>query len=364
MKYKFLLIVAVILLLLSSSVFGYETDSYIVDSTNFNLIDGIFYDKDDDSSFVVIDTPKVSLGSYFTYENTYTSEMLNSLNDNLLEVLQNTVPNAEITSKLKANFSSYPCFIYYGKMDAIENYPYYFKYYIFFSDNYRHEISFFSYDKNYFNSKVVTDFINSYNVKDTLKIDTPAAKKEATTVPIASSNNEYKPFYADYTLKDWVTNIILAIFIYLFVPIIIRFVLKKSFKSGTAFWVSLGNFIFMKFLWAFLFNTLDTLVESSSLTAGWWYIFIAQAILTKKEKKESNIIENNISDETQIEDEPLPEELINIISDKERIKQILCGNEKIDESLFIGIESPFNNKKIETKEDIVEYLSNFLTLSN
>lgn len=364
MKYRFIILITTMILLLSTIVLGYETDSYIVDSTNYNLIDDIFHDTNDVSSIIAIDTQKVSLGSYYTYENIYTNEMLNSLNDSLLTALQNTVPNTKITSKLISNLSSYPCFLYYGEMNAVENYPYYFKYFILFSDNYRHEISIFSYDRSYLNSKAVTDFINSYSIKDTTKINTPTVKKEAATASATPSDSAYKPFYADYTLKDWIANILFAALIYLIIPIIIRFILKKSFKPGTAFWVSLGNFIFMKLLWAFLFNTLDTLAESSSLTAGWWYIFIAQAILTKREKKEPSIIENSANDETQVEEKPLPEELINIISDKERIKQILCGNEKIDESLFIGIESPFNNKKIETKEDIVEYLSNFLTLSS
>lgn len=79
-----------------------------------------------------------------------------------------------------------------------------------------------------------------------------------------------------------------------------------------------------------------------------------------------NVLENKIvfKEETssvncETPEEDFPEEVLNIISDKDKIKCILDGKENINENIFLGIENPFNGKKIENKEDIIQYLTSF-----
>lgn len=79
-----------------------------------------------------------------------------------------------------------------------------------------------------------------------------------------------------------------------------------------------------------------------------------------------NVLENNIVfneepsfDEEQTLEEDFPEDVLNIISDKDKIKKILDGEEAIDENIFLGIENPFNGKKIANREDIFQYLNDF-----
>ena len=181
-------------------------------------------------------------------------------------------------------------------MNAVENYPYYFWDFVIFSDNYRYEIGIFSYDESYISSNEISSFINSFEIKDTTNICTLTVKNEDESL---SSNNEQQPFWANYTAKDWIADILLTAVQCLFIPIIIRYVFKKKFNTNIAFWISLGNFIFTKLLWYFI---LDISLDSSNIYAGWWYIFIAQAILSRKEKKKNATdVETNIESEREAE---------------------------------------------------------------
>lgn len=68
-------------------------------------------------------------------------------------------------------------------------------------------------------------------------------------------------------------DLLFTAILYLFLPIIITFVFKKSFKKSVAFWISLGLFIIIKSLIAVLLNV------EFNIYAAWWYLFIGQAIL-------------------------------------------------------------------------------------
>lgn len=226
--------------------------------------------------------------------------------------------------------------------------------YIIYADNYCYIITVNSNNKDYINSTNVKTFLNSFEIKDTTNLCTPTVKNEIIQSDNSTSNmtSEWQSPYASYTAKDWIINFLFTVVIYLFIPILIKFVFKKSFETGKAFGISLLHFVLIKLFLCFL-------LEIEFTTSGWIYLFIGQAILTKKKNTYDNF-ENSSSEVFTKNEKEISEEVLNILSDKDRIKNILDGYEEIDENLFLGIENPYNNKIIENSDDIKEYLSSFL----
>jgi len=71
--------------------------------------------------------------------------------------------------------------------------------------------------------------------------------------------------------------------------------------------------------------------------------------LDKNDEQTSKDIENEYYNEN--------EEINSIMTNPDRIKQILSGNEYVDEHLFINKENPYTGKIINNYDDIIEYIS-------
>lgn len=336
----------------------FESECYSVNHYNFNHFTLDNYDKfsskEDSSSIIGIDVQKVYLGNYYNYNTLYTQKNLNELGDTVLSVFQKDISQSTLLKEQNiSTFSKYQCFSYRYTIEAVEDYIYNCWYYIIFSDNYKYEVAIYSYDESFINDVNLSSFINSFEIKDTTNICTPKIKNEIVQSDNSDTSviSEWKSPYENYTVKDWISNFIFTAIIYLFFPILIKLCRKKGFKFSTAFWISFSNFILIKLFLSLLFDV------TFNVTSAWLYLFIGQAILT--ECHHSNT-ETNVNKETFIEERtPFPGEILDILSDKDRIKNILDGKEKMDENLFLGIENPYNGNKIETKEDIMQYLHYF-----
>ena len=190
------------------------------------------------------------------------------------------------------DFSYYPAFLLKYKINITNEISYHMWAFEIFSDNYVYCVFIKSPNFDYLSTSNVRTFIDSFNIKDTTNLCTPSTNSTITvqndkppassTVEETTNNNFIALFIAD---------IIFAAVFYLFIPIIIRFVLKDSFKTSIAFGISLINFLFIKILLSVLFNIPFT------TTTAWWYLFIGQAILTKSNSEaidnDEEIIEPN-----------------------------------------------------------------------
>lgn len=86
-------------------------------------------------------------------------------------------------------------------------------------------------------------------------------------------------------------------------------------------------------------------------------LFMAIKAVNENEKnqeiQENEEAENNVAPS-------IPNEIYTLLSDKDKIKNIINGIEEVDENLFLGFTNPYNKKRIENLNDIKEYLSSFL----
>lgn len=363
---KKLIALFLIILFVPTIAFASEADSsfYFVNATNYTK-NGIVYTDNtyvDSNISVVVNPYSDPLGSV-SYEDIYNQDTLTESNQILLDTYTNLYEetygiNTSLVFSYITDLNKYKCFFFVFHLKQESTIILYNWVYAIYSDNYCYIITVNSANKEYVNSNNVKTFLNSFEIKDTTNLCTPTVKNEIT--PIVNNNinstTEYQYPYADYTLKDWFSNILFTAIIYLFIPIIIKFVFKKSFETGKAFGISLLHFVLIKLLLSFL-------LEIEFTTSGWIYLFIGQAIITKKKDAYDNF-ENSSSEDFIKNEKEIPEEVLNILSDKDRIKNILDGYEKIDESLFLEIENPYNNKIIENSDDIKEYLSSFLEETN
>ncbi len=261
----------------TNSVFEDEYYSVNYDDLTHQPSGNYFYSKEDSASLIGIDVQQIQLGDDFNYHTIYNQEMLSEIENTVSSVFKKDISSSTLLKEQSiSTFAKYPCFSYQYEIEMVENYVCNCWYYIIFSDNYRYEVAIFSYDESFINNATVSNFINSFKIKDTTNICTPTVKNEIAPSADNTTTSEFQSPYADYTLKDWIVNILFTAIIYLFFPILIKLIHKEGFKSSTAFWISFSNFFIIKFILSLLIN-----IEFNTNTA-WLYLIIAHAILTNK----------------------------------------------------------------------------------
>lgn len=293
---KKLFILFLVILFVPTIAFAYETDSYKANLSNFTQeAEHTFLDNDNADSGITITVGEHKMPtSLISYEDIYNESSINDLQNALTQQFQislNTTCSPSIACIDK--FSNYNSFYFHYEIEILEDVFYYMWIYEIFSDNYVYCIMINSPDYDYINTINAKTFINSFEIKDTTNICTPTVKNETvpTTDNAITTTSEYQYPYADYTLKDWVSNILFTAIIYLFFPILIKLGRKKGFKSSIAFWISLANFLIIKLFLSLLFET------EFNLYSAWWYLFIGQAILAEFELTEKDIEKKRENDD-------------------------------------------------------------------
>lgn len=269
-----------------------ESNLYSVNYTNFNKDDIVYTDNlfTNSKITVVVNPYGQNMSDLLSYEDVYTQDYLNEYGESILGIYKENFSNlGEFSTGLKfsciTDFNDYKCLFYLFHITQNDVIAFYNWYYTIFADNYCYIISVNSPDKEYINTNNANTFLNSFEIKDTTKLCTPSNAFSANTV---IGNNQADLPQIDYSIKSLITNLIFTAIIYLFIPILIRLIHKKGFRSSAAFWISLVNFLIIKLFLSLFFN-----IEFNVYNA-WWYLFIGQAILTEHANKQnSNYDENN-----------------------------------------------------------------------
>lgn len=267
----------------------YENDFYSVDDSGFIRNGDLYTDivANDNSSISIATIPYEGGPNTLPQHMIYTQEYLDELGVSIIKEYQNIFGSSlQMTPSLEFSCittkNNYRCFYFLIHFTQNGSPAIYMNLYSFCADNISYTIAITSAKSDYANSESVNNFLESFEIKDSVSSCSVSNVLEDSSVV---GENDIGLPQIDYSVPNLIINLILTAFLYLFIPIITSFVCKQKFKSSTAFWVSFANFAFIKILIIMFFGP-----EYCTASSAWLYLFIGQMILTKPT---SNNFDNN-----------------------------------------------------------------------